>query len=163
MYHPQTDGLVERFHRTLTDMLAKTVAQGGKDWDQRLQYVLFMYRSSPQSSVSESLFCLLYGKDSQLTSESILEAPKDKRMTSLVDYKGELTIKLNDAWQLAWSRSRNRKLHRNSTMTHLQMSIAFMWEIKSMCTHQQRKWGLFTNLHIHLWLPTGRCIHMILE
>ena len=102
MYHPQTDGLVERFYRTLTDMLAKTVAQGGKDWDQRLPYVLFVYRSSPQSSVSESLFYLLYGKDPQLPSESILEAPKDKRMTSLVDYKGELTIKLNDAWRLAW-------------------------------------------------------------
>ena len=40
-YHSQTDGLVERFHRTLTDMLVKSVHQGGKDWDQRLPYVLF--------------------------------------------------------------------------------------------------------------------------
>ena len=59
MYHPQTDGLVERFHRTLTDMFAKTVVQGGKDWDQRFQYILFVYRSNPQSSVGESLFYLL--------------------------------------------------------------------------------------------------------
>ena len=45
-YHPQTDSLVERFHQTLTDMLAKSVQQGGKDWDQRLPYLLFAYRSS---------------------------------------------------------------------------------------------------------------------
>ena len=32
-YHPQTDGLVERFNRTLADMLAKTVERSGKDWD----------------------------------------------------------------------------------------------------------------------------------
>ena len=47
-YYPQTDGLVERFHRTLTSMLAKTIEQGGEDWDVKLPYVLFAYRASIQ-------------------------------------------------------------------------------------------------------------------
>ena len=42
-YHPQTDGLVERFNRTLIDMLAKTVEKNGRDWDQHLPHVLFAY------------------------------------------------------------------------------------------------------------------------
>ena len=33
-YHPQTDGLMEHFHRTLTSMLAKTTQSGGLDWDE---------------------------------------------------------------------------------------------------------------------------------
>ena len=45
-YHPQTDGLVERFNHTMTSMLAKTVQRGGRDWDQRIPYVLFAYRAS---------------------------------------------------------------------------------------------------------------------
>ena len=57
-YHPQTDRLVERFNRTLTSMLAKTVEEGGKDWDQKLSYVLFAYRASQQQSTRESPFFL---------------------------------------------------------------------------------------------------------
>ena len=68
-YHPQTDGLVERFNRTLTAMLAKTVEHGGKDWDQKLPFVLFAYRASQQQSTLESPFFLLYGRDPRLPAD----------------------------------------------------------------------------------------------
>ena len=55
-YHPQTDGLIERFHRTLTNMLTKRVQCTGKDWDNHLPYVLFSYRTSIQTSMQESPF-----------------------------------------------------------------------------------------------------------
>ena len=35
-YHPQTDGLVERFNQTLKGMLRKTVQDEGKDWDKMI-------------------------------------------------------------------------------------------------------------------------------
>ena len=68
-YHPQSDGLVERFNRTLTDMLAKSVAPGTREWDDRLPYVLFAYRAALQASTGESPFVLLYGRDPQLPTE----------------------------------------------------------------------------------------------
>ena len=49
-YHPQTDGLVERFNRTLTNMLSKRVDRDGTDWDLHLPYTLFAYRASIQES-----------------------------------------------------------------------------------------------------------------
>ena len=42
-YHPQTDGLTERFNRTLLDMTAKSI-QRASDWDLYLPFVLFSYR-----------------------------------------------------------------------------------------------------------------------
>ena len=32
-YHPQSDGLVERFNKTLLEMLSKTVMERERDWD----------------------------------------------------------------------------------------------------------------------------------
>lgn len=64
-YHPQTDGLVERFNQTLKRMLQKFVADTGKDWDRWLPFLLFAYREVPQASTGFTLFKLLYGWDVQ--------------------------------------------------------------------------------------------------
>ena len=42
-YHPQCDGLVEKFNSTLINMLAKSVNKYGHDWDAHLPYLLFAY------------------------------------------------------------------------------------------------------------------------
>ena len=61
-YHPQTDGLVERFNKTLKSMLRKASADIGKDWDKLLPYLLFAYREVPHESTGFSPFELLYGR-----------------------------------------------------------------------------------------------------
>ena len=61
-YHPQTDGLVERFNQTLKSMLRRTAAGDGKDWDKYIPYLLFAYREVPQASTGFSPFELVYGR-----------------------------------------------------------------------------------------------------
>ena len=100
-YHPQTDGLVERFNRTLTAMLAKTVERGGKDWDQRLPFVLFAYRASQQQSTLESPFFLLYGRDPRLPTDSVVYPEKARRPVDLKEYGTELASRMTEAWELA--------------------------------------------------------------
>ena len=100
-YHPQTDGLVERFNRTLTDMLAKTVEKGGRNWDTRLPYVLFAYRASPQESSRESPFFLLHGRDPRLPTEVALTPLSTRTDVDLIEYKTELRERMSEAWELA--------------------------------------------------------------
>ena len=61
-YHPQTDGLVERFNGTLKSMLRKTADENGKDWDKLLPFLLFAYREVPQASTGFSPFELMFGR-----------------------------------------------------------------------------------------------------
>ncbi|XP_058869672.1 uncharacterized protein LOC131720990 [Acipenser ruthenus] len=62
VYHPQTDGLVERFNQTLKHMLRRFVSQEQKHWATLLPYLLFAVREVPQSSTGFSPFELLYGR-----------------------------------------------------------------------------------------------------
>ena len=62
-YHPQTDGLVVRFNRTLKEMLRKTASIEGRDWDKLLPYLLFAYREVPQASTGFLPFELIYGRE----------------------------------------------------------------------------------------------------
>ena len=62
-YHPQTDGLVERFNQTLKSMLRKCAREEGKDWDKMIPFLLFAYREVPQESTGFSPFELVYGRD----------------------------------------------------------------------------------------------------
>lgn len=87
-YHPETNGLVERFNGTLKGMLRKFVYDEPQTWDKALPYVLFAYREVPEVSTGFSPFELLYAwpvrgplsivKDSWLDSE-----PSEK---SIVEY-----------------------------------------------------------------------------
>ena len=45
-YHPESDGLVERFNRTLLMMLAMFASKNREDWDDLLPAVMMAYRSS---------------------------------------------------------------------------------------------------------------------
>ena len=88
-YHPQTDGLVEKFNSTLINMISKSSTRSD-DWDERLPFLLFAYRVSAQESTKESPFFLLFGRIPRLPPESVLTQPRSMCTIDLDDYKTAL-------------------------------------------------------------------------
>jgi len=94
----QTNGLTERFNRTLTDMLAKRVGRIGIHTF--TFFFLFSYRVSVQKSVKESLFYLLYDHDPWLLTTLEVDTMSHEEI-DVNSYKREVSTKLAEAYELA--------------------------------------------------------------
>ena len=65
-YHPESDGLVERFNRNLLMMLAMFAGENRDDWDDLLPTVMMAYRSSVHESTGFSPYRLIFGEECTL-------------------------------------------------------------------------------------------------
>ena len=65
-YHPESDGLVERFNRTLLMMLAMFAGEHKDDWDDLLPPVMMAYWLSVHESTGFSPYRLMFGEECML-------------------------------------------------------------------------------------------------
>lgn len=61
-YHPQCDGMLERFHGTLKSMVTK-IGKGAKDWDEWLPFACFAAQDAVHSATGFTPFQLMFGRD----------------------------------------------------------------------------------------------------
>lgn len=100
-YHPQCDGLVERFNKTLSNMLAMYVNERHNDWDRFLSFCFLAYNSSNQESTKFSPCFLLYGRNPILPTEIAFSNNQGPEYIELSDYVTEISTLIKDSWQIA--------------------------------------------------------------
>ena len=79
-YHPESDGMVERFNRTLLMMLAMFAGKNRDDWDDLLPAVMMAYWSSVHESTGFSPYRLMFGEECTLPMD--IGLPRDQLDTS---------------------------------------------------------------------------------
>ena len=73
LYHPQSNGKLEIFHKYLKPTLKKLCEKDPSNWDQYLNQVLASYRVTPNLATVEMPFFLVYGRDPNLPLHQLLE------------------------------------------------------------------------------------------
>ena len=99
--HPQSNA-VERWHRTLKDMLRAYIDQHpDEDWDESLPYLMFAYRDMPIADVGFSPYELLYGRPIKgplgIVFENWWEDEEAQVPQNVVNYMLTLRDRLEDA------------------------------------------------------------------
>ena len=98
-YNPKSDGMVERFNRTLIDQLAKTLLSCEGEWDSFLLQVAFAYNTSVHSSTGFMPYFLTHGREARTPVDVVL-GPLDGRLAdgSPEDFASSLLRRLDTAF-----------------------------------------------------------------
>jgi len=81
-FHPQSNGLVERFHHTLKNLLRTMTIQ--KDWIKQLPFILLGWRNIPSSRHGTSPAQMVFGSNTSLVNELFFDdSPKDDKQLEL--------------------------------------------------------------------------------
>jgi len=96
-YNPQSNGKVERFNRTLNQMLRVVESDSGGNWDLILPQVLFAYRCAIHDATGKSPFEFIYGREPILPGRLILGPESIPEMSE--GFTSPLALKLWDETQ----------------------------------------------------------------
>lgn len=118
-YHPQCDGLVERFNRTLLNMLATTTKGHPFDWEDQLPKVCMAYNSSVHSSTGYTPFFLMFGRQARMPVD-IMYGTGEHNQLPISDYALQLKKGLEEAYhtvreKLATSHEHRKKYYDKGT------------------------------------------------
>ena len=140
-YHPQCDGAVERFNRTLKTILRKHAARFGSQWDQYLHGVLWAYWNMPHSSTGEEPSFLLYGFDCRSPTEAAYLPGNEVNPTDVSDYREELMTSLTSAREIAAKTIQRAQVRYKNSMIAKPSSRTSSSEIGYSCAFPKRKRG----------------------
>ncbi|CAG2204118.1 unnamed protein product [Mytilus edulis] len=73
--HPQSNGSVERFNRTLLSMLTFYCQNDQRNWDEILPQVMMAYRSSVHASTGQTPNMMMFGRNIFLPMEAVIPRP----------------------------------------------------------------------------------------
>ena len=76
-YKASTNGMLERFHKTLNAMLAKVKKDSQRNWDQMLPQVMAAYRASTHSATGFSPNFLLFGQENRAPVDLVMLNPEE--------------------------------------------------------------------------------------
>ena len=77
-YHPESQGIVERFHQTLKTLIKKYCGNNVNSWDDLIPYLLFAVRSAVNESIGLSPFQVIFGHSVRGPLELLRESWEEK-------------------------------------------------------------------------------------
>ena len=97
---PQSNGQVERFHRTLGALLSIYTGEQPKLWDRHLPFVLGAYRAAQHDTTGMTPNYVMFGKEVRLPLPVVMGNPNERSGTNAEDYATEMKLRFERAFEI---------------------------------------------------------------
>ena len=124
-YHPEGNGQVERFNRTLLNMLRTLPEERKSQWSNYVNKVVHAYNCTRNEATGYSPFYLLFGRSPRLPIDLIFNIERTKETTNHLEFVNKWKSAMQEAYSLAAknankSTARGRNQHdKKATFTKL--------------------------------------------
>ena len=135
-YHPQTDGMVERFNATLKTLIRKLTQNPGVEWDACLPYLLYAYRGTVHRPTGFSPYQMLFGRVMRMPLDTMVRFWKGKEESgenTSVEFVQALKSNIEVVRELALERETKEKKAKNTTMIRRLWCVSLKWETMCWC------------------------------
>ena len=155
-YHPESDGMIERFNRTCLMMLSMFVNDRRDNWNELLPFVMHAYRTSIHESTGYSPFRLMMGEECSLPQDVSTAELRTKRENDIAPHPFATWVR--DALEVAYDHGipfRKQQPAGNDYMTPRQLIGSF---------RLGRGYYVITHRPLNLnWVPHGLGPHQVVR
>ena len=104
-YHPESDGMIERFNRTCLMMLSMFVNERRDNWHELLPFIMHAYRTSVHESTGYSPFRLMMGEECSLPQDVSTAELRTQRTNDVAPHPFATWVR--DALEVAYDHVRS--------------------------------------------------------
>ncbi|XP_066941080.1 uncharacterized protein [Macrobrachium rosenbergii] len=147
-YHPESQGIIERFHQALRVQLSILAEENRAWWEENLPYALFSIRQAPSETLGYNPLELLFAHSTRAPLDVLHEAWADPEKAAWAENLPTIQRNLRAAWDVA-------QTHKAATKERAKLQVG-----KKASTHSAPPSGplaplrLNSQAHTRFW-PRG--------
>ena len=149
-FRPQSDGFIERFNRTLEQMMRMHVNERQTNWDEVVPLALAAYRSTKQETTGQTPNMLMMGREVNFPVDLIAGRPPGEESHEVTEYGADLRQRMEKVFQQVRKKTskemnRQKKLYDRGKVENHYQPGDMIWEAirgrkKGKSPKLQRKW-----------------------